>query len=356
MLIVIAFLVMMGKKMHNRSDGVFIDSRFKISLARFQIILWTVLTFSSFFTIALERNRLMMSKENLPQGFNPLHIQFPSQLLIALGISTASLAGSSIIKNVKKEKEGGKSIELLEDDKKKALFRQQESHKALLDAQDSIKKLNSEKNRLKAELDGFKENRDRLQKEVTETQAAADEAKKLLDKNPSDDAAKTAYGQALELLKTKQEALEKARAAHIISEKKYEAGLSGISEKTKAAVEKEESAKEDYSKYALEVNRVDVAFKNKEGLIHRNQTVKEANWIDMFRGDEVSNYTIVDVSKVQMFFFTIAIVCTYGVLIWSTMNPDQMRMATASFPTFSDTMNALLGLSHAGYLVVKTSG
>lgn len=353
---VIAFLGMVGKKMHNRSDGVFIDSRFKISLSRFQILLWTILAFSSFFTIALERNRLSMAGENLPQGFHALNIQLPTELLVALGISTASLAGSSLIKNVKREKEGGKSIALLEEERKKGLSRQQESEKALLDVQDSLRRLNKEKNRLKVELDESKENKDRLEKEVAEKQGIAAEARMTSERSPEDPAAKTAHEQALELLKTKQEALERARAVVILSEKKYEAGLLGISEKTKEALQREEAAKEESERWSQEVNRIEVAFKNKEGLIHRNQSAQEASWIDIFRGDEVSNYTIVDVSKVQMFFFTLAIVCTYGVLIWLSMNADQMRMATASFPTFSESMNALLGLSHAGYLVVKTSG
>jgi hypothetical protein len=37
-------------------------------------------------------------------------------------------------------------------------------------------------------------------------------------------------------------------------------------------------------------------------------------------------------------------------------NQEMMQMNQISFPPFSDTLNALLGLSHAGYLVVKSAG
>ena len=205
--LILGFLILVGFKMYNRWDGVLIDSRFKMSLARFQMLLWTLMTFSALFAIALERDRLLTA--NPPEGkggaavqdqlkqklerqeqkasklkedvdarknevsqaeeallqkpkdtglqtkleiakanlkdkqeefneaskalddfnkrydtalFDALNIVFPKELLLALGISTISLAGASIIKNVKKEKETGKSIDLIKQ-------KETESHK-----------------------------------------------------------------------------------------------------------------------------------------------------------------------------------------------------------------------------------
>jgi len=50
-----AFLIGLGQRMNGRPAGILIDSRYKMSLSRFQMVLWTVVVFSAYFTIALPR-------------------------------------------------------------------------------------------------------------------------------------------------------------------------------------------------------------------------------------------------------------------------------------------------------------
>jgi multidrug efflux pump subunit AcrA (membrane-fusion protein) len=82
-----------------------IDSRNRISLSRLQITLWSILVLPAFLAIALPRS--------LPNGTeNPLNIALPVELVTALGISTASLAGSSLVKSNKSTKESRVVIQL----------------------------------------------------------------------------------------------------------------------------------------------------------------------------------------------------------------------------------------------------
>ena len=74
--------------------GVFIDGRNKVSLSRFQLVLWTVVVLSSFLTAVLA---------NIANGFaDPLAIEIPQELWILMGISTASLVGSPLMKVAKR--------------------------------------------------------------------------------------------------------------------------------------------------------------------------------------------------------------------------------------------------------------
>jgi len=77
--------------------GLFIDERNKISLSRFQMILWTVVVLSAYLTAALYNIRWN------PTG-DPLGIAIPYQLWILMGISTTSLVGSPLIKTTKKQR------------------------------------------------------------------------------------------------------------------------------------------------------------------------------------------------------------------------------------------------------------
>jgi len=74
--------------------GVLIDERFKMSLSRMQLFLWTVVILSGYLTAALA---------NLSAGqANPLSIAVPVQLWALMGISTTSLVGSPLLKSTKK--------------------------------------------------------------------------------------------------------------------------------------------------------------------------------------------------------------------------------------------------------------
>jgi hypothetical protein len=77
----------------------------------------------------------------------------------------------------------------------------------------------------------------------------------------------------------------------------------------------------------------------------------DAQWADMFRGDKVGNGSTLDLSKIQMFFFTIILVIMYGFALGGLFN-DLTAKITA-FPALDAGAIALLGISHAGYLSAK---
>jgi len=91
------FTIVAGHGITGLWRGLFIDDRNKISLSRFQMILWTVVVLSAYLTAALYNIRWD------PTG-NPLGIAIPYELWILMGISTTSLIGSPLIKTTKKQR------------------------------------------------------------------------------------------------------------------------------------------------------------------------------------------------------------------------------------------------------------
>jgi len=92
---------------------------------------------------------------------------------------------------------------------------------------------------------------------------------------------------------------------------------------------------------------------NSTGILYANPTLEDAEFTDMFEGDEVSDTCYIDMSKVQMFFFTIIAAISYEVLLFHTIQtvaPQDIN----SFPVLSEGFLAILGISHAGYLTSKT--
>jgi hypothetical protein len=108
------------------------------------------------------------------------------------------------------------------------------------------------------------------------------------------------------------------------------------------------------------------------GAVDTNDSKKEASPDDMFKGDDQGNANYIDLSKVQMFFFTIVLVLTYGAalgqMFLSPQNvvplptlatgaqaplPPQYPLGIWGFPLLSAGMITLLALSHAGYLAYK---
>jgi hypothetical protein len=81
-----------------------------------------------------------------------------------------------------------------------------------------------------------------------------------------------------------------------------------------------------------------------------NQSPEEAQWTDLFMGEEAGNAAWLDLGKVQMFFFTIILAFAYAVNLGELF---QDAGIINEFPTFDDGMVALLGISHAGYLTNK---
>jgi hypothetical protein len=92
------------------------------------------------------------------------------------------------------------------------------------------------------------------------------------------------------------------------------------------------------------VNRAD-------GVVYTNESPDDARLTDIFEGDEVGNTYVVDLAKVQMFFFT-----TVSALVWLIavlhLLDGHPESATA-LPTLPDGMVTLMGFSNAAYVASK---
>ena len=92
------------------------------------------------------------------------------------------------------------------------------------------------------------------------------------------------------------------------------------------------------------------AARETRGLIVQNATPDGARWTDLFMGEETGNAAQPDMGKIQMFYFTVILVIAYALTIahqfQSASPPDQL-------PAVEGSMLALLGISHAAYLVNK---
>lgn len=100
---------------------------------------------------------------------------------------------------------------------------------------------------------------------------------------------------------------------------------------------------------ALKVSAASPATES-EGLLAVNTDADQAQWTDLFKGEEVTNFAYMDLGKIQMFFFTLVIAGAYaaalGAALWN-------HHETAEFPKISQSMLAFLGLSQATYLTNK---
>lgn len=86
-----------------------------------------------------------------------------------------------------------------------------------------------------------------------------------------------------------------------------------------------------------------------EGRLVSNLVPGQARWSNLFTSEEVSNVTFLDLGKIQMFFFTVLLVLSYGIAIGAQLRDGDLR----TLPEVGDGMVTLLGISHAGYLASK---
>ena len=91
---------------------------------------------------------------------------------------------------------------------------------------------------------------------------------------------------------------------------------------------------------------------NRRGILPINPQPKDARIADLFMGDELTNHNYVDISKVQLFFFTLAAISGYFYTLWRYSWPQDGAIV---FPDFSVSLVTLLGISHTGYLTVKAA-
>lgn len=338
--VILLLLVGLGIGANGKWYGFLIDSRNRTSLSRLQVSLWTILALSAFLAIALQRsipNVLGKANEKAvtqcraeyiqeteqiediealrgqdPKAAeaaqeraaaecvpNPLKIRFPEELLLALGISTASFTGSTLVLSNKRNKS---EFGLTSDLKRKIV----DAEKTLTEKQVMLS---------------------RITQELGDSRSAIQDAQNQIN-DPS--------------------LLDKAPAQKVIEE----ATLRYNNEYAKKPqVEKDLTE----AKQALESLQTQLG-EFREGLLKVNKTPQEATLSDLFQGDETGNYYLVDLSKVQMFFFTVAIVVAYAAALAAILNDQAalMNPLGMDFPSFSSSLNALLAISHAGYLTVKS--
>ncbi len=82
-----------------------------------------------------------------------------------------------------------------------------------------------------------------------------------------------------------------------------------------------------------------------------NTSLEDAQWSDMFKGEETGNAAHLDLGKVQMLYFTLILVLVYAVFLGSVFAGAAAKID--AFPALDQGMVALLGISHAGYLTHK---
>jgi hypothetical protein len=95
-----AFTIGVGHALTGYWKAILIDDRNKASLSRLQMVLWTGIVLSTYAT-AVAWNRDAGS-------LTPLRVPIPQELWMLMGIATASLAGSVLIKEDQKQRTGDK--------------------------------------------------------------------------------------------------------------------------------------------------------------------------------------------------------------------------------------------------------
>jgi hypothetical protein len=86
MFLMLLFMWILGVRISGRPAGILINERNLISLARFQLVVWTLIILSAYLTVALGRIRNKDIADALAIGLDP-------KLWGLLGISTTSLIG-----------------------------------------------------------------------------------------------------------------------------------------------------------------------------------------------------------------------------------------------------------------------
>lgn len=83
------------------------------------------------------------------------------------------------------------------------------------------------------------------------------------------------------------------------------------------------------------------------GQMVAKRNLQDASWADLFKGDQTSNAAVLDLGKVQMFYFTLILVLAYAVAVGKLF---YAAGAIQSLPVLDPAMVGLLGISQAAYL------
>lgn len=114
--------------------------------------------------------------------------------------------------------------------------------------------------------------------------------------------------------------------------------------------------KEDERKRTFSIKEkqgVDVSQLDNIGLILVNKRPEDSSLADLFSGEETGNGAHLDLGKIQMLYFTLILVIAYAVTLGFSLASGLGRILT--LPALDPSMVALLGISHAGYLINKAT-
>jgi hypothetical protein len=101
------------------------------------------------------------------------------------------------------------------------------------------------------------------------------------------------------------------------------------------------------------LNDTSGSFTAAQGVMYKNKDFSDANVGDMFQGDELADAHTTDLSKVQMFFFTIVSAVVFlGTA--DAMFANMKSIGDVLIPQLPENLIALMGISHAAYLGNKT--
>ncbi|MBI5649980.1 MAG: hypothetical protein HZC40_05950, partial [Chloroflexi bacterium] len=259
-------------------------------------------------------------------GGGKMQVTFPPELILAMGISLASFAGSSLIQSSKQQKTVN-----VEARTKSVLAATEAKTQAQKDRDDLDKQLTATRNDKTAGEAAVKNAKDAL--------LQAQDIVKQAQPNPT-------KAQLDQVIKA-QEDLDFNMSLLVDAEN----NLTKIGKALKDAADALKTAEARLTQAQEEEKAAATA----AGVLQRNKEPAQASWLDLFRGDEVGNYVVVDMAKVQMFFFTLVVVFAYGVSIAALLRDSAVlsHPLGVDLPAFSNSLNTLLGISHGAYLSVK---
>ncbi len=88
--------------------------------------------------------------------------------------------------------------------------------------------------------------------------------------------------------------------------------------------------------------------------VQTNDCADQAGWSQLVKGDLRGTYAYLDLSKVQLLFFTLILVIGYAFTLYQSLHAATVPFT--GFPAVDAGVVALLGISHAGYLGAKATG
>lgn len=87
-----------------------------------------------------------------------------------------------------------------------------------------------------------------------------------------------------------------------------------------------------------------------DGVVYRNENPAEASLAELFTGEEVSNFDVVDLTRLQAFFFTVVLVLTYA---FNAVSYLAKADTVTELPSLGASGLSLLAISTGVYLTGK---